>query len=354
MSLRPHPYYRPKSQRHLLLPFMAPALLVTAGVAAGLSALGVPKGPWVAVPAVILLLVGALVLASGPTRDIPRFTWLWVLAVIVGSGFLLEVDERFAPVLLLAAYLLWRWVRSRPLLPVAEVEPGRWKPVDAAPPQTGGPDQVSGLASPAAAYDPGISSVGPGTPQLGIPMPNLRLRPSGQRGRRVFLSTRGLQVTLGLLSIGAVALGAIVIYASVFGDGNPVVAAIIGGLLGLLILVIGAAGLITVVLDLTRRVVIDSSGLRLTGVAGYAFTWDQIAAVAIVDDKSNRQAPIGIALTLSRPAEARLTYAEWDQVPPFTHLCPLRGGRPADELRREVAEALSTFVPDIYLGEVTR
>ncbi|KNX36003.1 hypothetical protein [Luteipulveratus halotolerans] len=204
------------------------------------------------------------------------------------------------------------------------------------------------------------ADLGPAVPQASpavrIPTPAPQVRPSGVSARTVRTSSRSLQLKVGAVVVPVFALGVLVMYASAFVD-NPLAARLVGGALGLVFLLIGVAGLVTLFFDLTRRIVIDSDGMRLTHAGGWRFGWDEIAAVAITlsGAPGDAKAPVGIAVAAPRhEAGADVSYQAWDEVPPFTHLCPVRGGRDPEDLRSELQSALGAFVPDLYVGELNR
>ncbi|MDF8262828.1 hypothetical protein [Luteipulveratus flavus] len=566
--MRLHPYFRPKGRNHLALPYLGPYLLGAIGLLAAVSAVGLDlsKAPWLGMVVLVAALVVGLRELQRP-RVTPRVGWLLALGVVAACGVLLDVGTRFAPVVLVVAFVWWVWLRGRPPLEVVEVAPGRWEAVaDVVPHSTWvdvSADQTT-TDAPAPAYEPAprrleyalpvpdparrpsglprrsitlvpwkptgvlwfglgmlalgfhliwtvvltgdsgrggraigaafallllapgvamlrtgssvrlvvdvegvrttgsgrwgfrwselsglavVPAAGGGTPALAlavsdprlvrgrqiatgrvppfthvyalppsrrtdeaagelvaalatfapdllvgpagatpeqpyphrapdpvrpvsappegappvgadvrVPVPAPHLRPSGVRRRRVATGRLWAALAIGTVSACVLVLGGALLLASVTGRGvDQVWPRLLAGGFGVLFLLFAVAGLSTVLLDLTRRIEVDGVGMRLTGISGWRFTWDEVAAVAVVvsQDRARSNAPVGIAVAApSHEQRGSMTYETWEELPPFTHLCPVRGGRDGDVLRTELATALGAVVPDLYVGEL--
>lgn len=350
----------------LFVALMAPAFAASISLGALATALtGSLQPPWNYVLAVGSLVGALLWLALVGIRLVPRWAGWGSLALLIGSGALLQINEALAPVTLLAAvgaaaYLL--------RLPKVKGRPREFLSGTAALRR----QAASGAA-------PGGEPVAP-APEIDddtnlaveqLPLPDPSRRPRNVAPVRVPLIDNGHRALFAVAFALTGLLAFTLLRAVVTGEGlepEGTATRVVGGFFGVVFALFSLFMLYGAVVARPSFLVIDADGIRRVGGGAWAVPWHEVRAVGLRSlerVRPNDETPV--------PASVRRRRSTWLTLAPMGGDFPNRPeltrmrawARPPWVLSerltenpftarsakiQQVGDALATTVPDLYVG----
>lgn len=338
----------------LTLSMGLPMLFVVAAAAFHYELSGGQLGGWAMMYAVGGVTLGVLGLVVTGTRKVPMWLAAGALLVLIAGVVALEIDERTAPGVVIAALtgigLAHTYPKAKPAVPRLERPPAplrTWSPPEPAPvpaqPSLPVPEAGPAFAPPTVAPPPAPPAVHT-VPVVG------REQLATFRLAAWVLGVLALLAALGLVAPlygGVVQNQALQIVATIF-FGTPALMAIWA---------------------LKRQpkdaIIMDSAGIRRSGgKLDWELRWEQLRGIGLSIKITrlprtsvanlNRRREIGLVFAPADPADFDLPgIREWDKVPGYTRAMPLLDAPfvSADPLViRKLAVALQQAVPGLYAG----